>query len=87
LIQEIGKPRRFGQSPFKHLVCIGAFAASLSGLGSSMISAAMAVPASALFFLNHRATPGHDLTDLVRLAMLAITATGTAVITGLLRKN
>jgi len=41
-----------------------------------MISAAIAVAASALFFLNHRATPGHDLTDLVRLAMLAITAIG-----------
>ena len=68
-------------------VCIVAFAASLSGLASGMISAAIAVAASALFFLNHRATPGHDLTDLVRLAMLAITAIGTAVITGLLRKQ
>jgi hypothetical protein len=47
LIQEIGKPRRFGQSPFKHVVCIVAFAASLGGLGSGMFSAAMAVVASA----------------------------------------
>jgi hypothetical protein len=59
--------------PAPLFVCVVAFAASLSGLGSGMISAAMAVAASALFFLNHRATPGHDLTDLVRLAMLAIT--------------
>ena len=73
--------------PAPLFVCIVAFAASLSGLASGMISAAIAVAASALFFLNHRATPGHDLTDLVRLAMLAVAATGTAVITGLLRKK
>ncbi|HTE95109.1 MAG TPA: DUF4118 domain-containing protein, partial [Bradyrhizobium sp.] len=73
--------------PAPLFVCIVAFAASRSGLASGMISAAIAVAASALFLLNHRATSGHDLTDLVRLAMLAITATGTAVITGLLRKK
>ena len=73
--------------PAPLFVCVVAFAASLGGLASGMISATIAVAASALFFLNHRATPGHDLTDLVRLAMLAITATGTAVITGLLRKK
>src|SRR3979490_3614665 len=58
--------------------CIVAFAASLSGLASGMVSAAIAVTSSALFFLNHRATPGYDASDLVRLAMLAITAAGTA---------
>jgi PAS domain-containing protein len=73
--------------PAPLFVCVVAFAASLSGLGSGMISAAIAVAATALFFLNYRATPGHDLTDLVRLAMLAITATGAAVITGILRKK
>jgi PAS domain-containing protein len=73
--------------PAPLFVCVVAFTASLSGLGSGMISAAIAVAASALVVLNHRATPGHDLTDLVRLAMLAITATGAAVITGLLRKK
>jgi PAS domain-containing protein len=52
-----------------------------------MISAAMAIAASALFFLGHRAAPGHDATDLVQLAMLAVTATGTAGITGLLRNK
>jgi PAS domain-containing protein len=45
------------------------------------------VISSALFFLNHRATPGYDAADLVRLAMLAMTAAGTAAITGLLRKR
>jgi PAS domain-containing protein len=68
-------------------VCIVALAGSLSGLASGMISAAVALAASALFFLNHRAAPGYDATDLVRLAMLAITATGTAGITGLLRRK
>jgi PAS domain-containing protein len=73
--------------PAPLFVCIVALAASLSGLASGMISAAIAVAASALFFLSLRATPGQDLTDLVRLAMLAITATGTAVITGTSRKK
>ncbi len=31
--------------------------------------------------------PGYDTTDLVRLAMLAMTVAGTAIITGLLRKR
>ena len=74
-------------NPAPLFVCIVAFAASLSGLGSGIISAAIAVACSALFFLNHRATPGYDTSDLVRLAMLAITAAGTAGITGLLRKR
>jgi PAS domain-containing protein len=52
-----------------------------------MASATIAVAASALFFLNHRATPGYDTADLVRLAMLAATAALTAGITGLLRKK
>src|SRR5882762_2459477 len=74
-------------NPAPLFVCIVAFAASLSGLASGMVSAAIAVACSALFFLNHRATPGYDTSDLVRLAMLAITAAGTAGITGLLRKR
>jgi len=74
-------------NPAPLFVCIVAFAASLSGLASGMISAAMAVAASALFFLNHRATPGYDTADLVRLSMLAMTAAGTAAVTGLLRKR
>jgi PAS domain-containing protein len=74
-------------NPASLFVCIVAFAGSLSGLGSGMASAVIAVAASALFFLNHRAAPGYDAADLVRLSMLATTAAGTAVITGLLRKR
>src|SRR5258708_26934783 len=74
-------------NPAPLFVCIVAFAGSLSGLASGMISAAIAVAASFLFFLNHRATSGYDTADLARLTMLAITASGTAVITGLLRKK
>jgi PAS domain-containing protein len=74
-------------NPAPLLVCIVAFAGSLSGLTSGMISAAIAVACSALFFLNHRAASGYDTGDLVRLLMLAMTATGTAAISGLLRKR
>ena len=74
-------------NPAPLFVCIVAFAGSLSGLASAMVSAAIAVASSALFFLNHRATPGYDTADLVRLSMLAMTAAGTAGITGLLRKR
>jgi len=43
--------------------------------------------ASAVFFLHHRAAPSYDVSDLVRLALLALTAAATAIITGLLRKK
>ena len=58
-------------NPAPLFVCIVAFAGSLSGLASGLVSAAFAVTASALFFLNHRAAPGFDTADLVRLSMLA----------------
>jgi PAS domain-containing protein len=74
-------------NPAPLFVCIVAFAGSLSGLASGMISAAIAVACSALFFFHHRAAPGYDVADLVRLAMLATTAVGTAAITGGLRKK
>src|SRR5437763_2239050 len=74
-------------NPAPLFVCIVAFAASLSGVASGMVSAAIAVTSSALFFLNHRAMPGYDASDLVRLVMLALTAAATAVITGLLRQK
>ena len=74
-------------NPAPLLICIVAFAGSLSGLASGMISASIAIAASAVFFLNHRATPGYDIADLVRLAILAMTAAGTAAITGLLRQR
>ena len=69
------------------LVCIVAFAGSLSGLGSALVSAAIAVVCSALLFPIHRAISDYDTVDIVRLTTLAITAAGTAVITGLLRKR
>src|SRR5579864_2163244 len=74
-------------NPAPLFVCIVAFAGSLSGLASGLISAALAVGFSALFFLNHRAASGYDVADLVRLAMLSVTAGGTAAITGLLRQR
>jgi PAS domain-containing protein len=74
-------------NPAPLLLCIVAFAGSISGLASGMLSAAIAVAASALFFLNHRAMPGYSTADMVRLLMLTITAAGTAGITGLLRKR
>ncbi|QWG12378.1 PAS-domain containing protein [Bradyrhizobium sediminis] len=74
-------------NPAPLFVCIVAFAASLSGIASGLTSAAIAVVSSALFFLNHRATPGYDISDLVRMVLLALTAAGTAVITGLLRQK
>jgi PAS domain-containing protein len=74
-------------NPAPLFLCIVAFAGSISGLASGMLSAAIAVAASALFFLNHRAMPGYDAADIVRVLMLAITAAGTAAITGLLRKR
>ena len=73
--------------PAPLFVCIIAFAGSLSGLASATASAAIAIVASALFFLHHRAGAGYDPADLARLAMLAVTAGGTAGITGLLRRR
>jgi PAS domain-containing protein len=74
-------------NPAPLFVCIVALASSLSGTASGMATAAIAVISSAWFFLNHRAIPGYNAADLVRLSMLAITAGGTAAITGLLRKK
>ena len=59
----------------------------MSGTTSGMISAVIAVMSSALFFLNHRAAPGYDTSDLARMLLLAATATGTALITGVLRQK
>jgi PAS domain-containing protein len=74
-------------NPAALFVCLVAFAGSFSGLVSGLISAVVAVAGAALFFLHHRAAPGYDTSDLVRLATLALTAAGTAVMTGLLRKK
>ena len=74
-------------NPAPLFVCIVALAASVSGIVSGMASAVIAVASSALFFLNHRATPGYDTSDLARMLLLAATAGGTALITGLLRQK
>jgi PAS domain-containing protein len=74
-------------NPAPLFVCIVALASSVSGTTSGMISAVIAVMSSALFFLNHRAAPGYDTSDLARMLLLAATATGTALITGLLRQK
>ncbi|MBR1124015.1 PAS-domain containing protein [Bradyrhizobium lablabi] len=74
-------------NPAPLFVCIVALASSLSGIASGLVSAVIAVIASALFFLNHRAVPGYDTHDIARMLLLAITAGGTAVITGMLRQK
>ena len=74
-------------NPAPLFVCIVALASSVSGLASGLISAAISVAFSALFFLNHRAVPGYDASDLMRMLLLAVTAVGTAIITGMLRQK
>jgi len=74
-------------NPAPLFVCIVALASSISGISSGLVSAAIAVSASALFFLDHRAVPRYDAADVARMLMLAATAAGTAVITGLLRRK
>ncbi|QOZ31732.1 PAS-domain containing protein [Bradyrhizobium sp. CCBAU 53421] len=74
-------------NPAPLFVCIVALASSISGITSGLISAAIAVVASALFFLDHRALPGYGTADVARMLMLAATAAGTALITGMLRQK
>jgi len=74
-------------NPAPLFVCIVALASSIGGLASGMIGALIAVVSSATFFLEHRAAPGYDMSDLSRMLLLAATAAGTATITGLLRQK
>lgn len=74
-------------NPAPLFVCIVALASSISGITSGLVSAAIAVAGSALFFLDHRALPGYDAADVARMMMLAATAAGTALITGMLRQK
>jgi len=74
-------------NPAPLFVCIVALASSLSGMASGLVSAVIAVISSALFFLHHRAVPGYDAHDIARMALLAMTAGGTAIITGMLRQK
>jgi PAS domain-containing protein len=79
--------RLFGiPNPAALLICIVAFAGSLSGLRSAAVTAGIVVIGAALFFLDHRGTPGYETGDLIRLAMLSMTAGGTAAFTGLMRQ-
>src|SRR5580692_2399786 len=64
-------------NPAPLFVCIVALAGSLSGLRSSLISAALALVSSALFFSARGVPIGASASDLTRLSMLA----------GLLRKR
>jgi PAS domain-containing protein len=74
-------------NPAPLLVLITALAGSWSGFRSGLVSAGVAIIGSALFFLDHRAAPGYQISDLIRLAMLAVTAGATAAITGLMRRQ
>ena len=74
-------------NPAPLFVCIVALAGCISGITSGLASAAISVVSSAAYFLNHRAAPGYDLSDISRMLLLAVTASGTAVVTGLLRKK
>ena len=74
-------------NPAPLFVCIVALASSLSGTASGLVTAVIAVISSALFFLNHRALPGYDAHDIARMVLLALTAGGTAIITGMLRQK
>jgi PAS domain-containing protein len=74
-------------NPAPLFVCIVALAGSLSGLRSSLASAAIALASSALIFSARGTTFGLTASDLARLSMLALAVIGTAVITGLLRKR
>ena len=74
-------------NPAPLFVCIVALAGSLSGLRSSLTSAALALVSSALFFSARGVPIGASASDLTRLSMLAVAAIGTAVLTGLLRKR
>ena len=72
-------------------VCIVALAGSLSGLRSSLASAALALASCALILSLRAAHLGHSvgysMSDLTSLSTLAVAVIGTAVLTGLLRKK
>lgn len=73
-------------SPAPLLVGIVALAGALSGLASAITSAAVAVIGVALVFFS-RYGVSISSADLVQLGLLAITAAGTAGITGLRRER
>jgi len=74
-------------NPAPLFVCIVALAGSLSGIRSSLTSAALALVSSVLFFLARGVHIGASAADLTRFSMLAAAVIGTAILTGLLRKR
>ena len=68
-------------------VCIVGIAAALSGVGPGLVSAVIAVATTSVFLLHHGHATGLDSANLARLLLLAVTAAGTAVVTGMLRKK
>lgn len=74
-------------NPAPLFVCIVALAGSLSGLRSSLASAALALVSSELFFHARGIAIGGSPSDLTRFSMLAVAVIGTAILTGLLRKR
>ena len=74
-------------NPAPLFVCIVALVSSINGIASGLVSSSVAVVFSALFFLSHRSSPGYDMHDAARMVLLALTAGGTAIITGTLRQK
>jgi PAS domain-containing protein len=73
-------------SPVPLLVGIVALAGALSGLASAVTSATIGVIGATLFLISrHGVSP--SFADLVQLGLLAITAAGTAGVTGLMRER
>ncbi|MBW7965149.1 PAS-domain containing protein [Bradyrhizobium sp. BR 10261] len=68
-------------------VAIVALAGSLSGFASALGSAVITFIGAVLLALGHRAAPDLAASDLVQLSLLALTSTGTAAITGLVRER
>ncbi len=73
-------------TPAPLLVGIVALAGALSGLGSAVTSAAIAVIGATLLVLGRHGVSA-SIADLAQLGLLAITAAGTAGITGLMRQR
>ncbi len=73
-------------TPAPLLVGIVALAGALSGFGSAVTSAAIAVSGATLLVIGRHGVSA-SIADLVQLALLAVTAAGTAGITGLMRQR
>jgi PAS domain-containing protein len=67
-------------------VCIAAFSAALSGIVPGLVSASIALGFTALF-MDRNGTVDLDAAHVTQLSVLAITAGGGAIVTGLLRQR